>query len=161
MFWKKIFLNRMMEFQVKFCHYSGLRLWRTGILFSTKSKCHNSKFHISWMCRSCFYDLKVHFWWPNKSLFWCKSSLNTLYTYNPLMMSQKDAPKKHPPPGCFLEGWKFLFKLLGTSCLISSCSNRRKCFLENHHRGMMPGNSNQLYATFLRSIHGCFLLWHH
>jgi hypothetical protein len=30
----------MMEFQVKFCHHSGLRLWRTGMLFSTKSKGH-------------------------------------------------------------------------------------------------------------------------
>ena len=82
LFWcfeKNIFLNRMMEFQVKFCHHSGLRPWRTGMLFSTKSKGHKSKFPISWLCRSCFYDLKVHFWWPNRRLFWCKSSLNTLY----------------------------------------------------------------------------------
>ena len=79
MFWKKIFLKRMMEFQVKFCHHSGLRLWRTGMLFSTKSKVHKSKFRISWMYRCSFYDLKVHFWWPNKHLFWFKSSSNTLY----------------------------------------------------------------------------------
>ena len=25
-----------------------------------------SKVHISWMYRSCFYELKVYFWWPNK-----------------------------------------------------------------------------------------------
>ena len=37
-----------------------------------------SKFRISWMYRYHFYDLKVHFWWPNKRLFWCRSSLNTL-----------------------------------------------------------------------------------
>ena len=51
-FWcfeKKIFLNRMMEFQVKFCHLSRLGLWRTEMLFSTKSKDHKSKFRISWM----------------------------------------------------------------------------------------------------------------
>ena len=78
-FWKNKILDRMMEFQVKFCYHSGLRLWRTGMLFSTKSKGHKSKFRISWMCRYCFYDLKVLFWWPNKHLFWCKSSLNTLY----------------------------------------------------------------------------------
>ena len=29
-----------------------------------------------------FYDLKVHFWWPNKRFFWLKSSLNTLYDEN-------------------------------------------------------------------------------
>ena len=83
LFWcfeKKISLNRIMKFQVKFCQHSGLRPWRTGMLFSTKSKGHKSKFRISWMCRYCFYDLKVLFWWPNKHLFWCKSSLNTLYT---------------------------------------------------------------------------------
>ena len=79
MFWKKIFLNRMMEFQVKFCHHSGLRLWRTGMLFSTKSKCHKSNVRISWMYRYSFYDLKVHFWWPNKCLLSRISSLNTLY----------------------------------------------------------------------------------
>ena len=62
-----------MEFQVKFCHHSGLRLWRTGMLFSTKSKCHKSKFRISWMYRYNFYDLKAHSWWPNKCLVWLRS----------------------------------------------------------------------------------------
>jgi hypothetical protein len=62
-----------------FCTHSALRLWRTGMLFSTKSKDHKSKFRISWMCRSCFYDLKVHFWWPNKCLVSLRSSWNTLY----------------------------------------------------------------------------------
>ena len=66
MFWKKKILNRMMEFQVKFCHHSGLRLWRTGMLFSTKSKGHKSNFRISEMYRYSCYDLKVHFWWPNE-----------------------------------------------------------------------------------------------
>ena len=82
LFWcfeKNIFLNRMMEFQVKFCHHSGLRLWRTGMLFSTKSKGHKSNVRISWMYRYCFYDLKVHFWWPNKHLKCNISSWNTLY----------------------------------------------------------------------------------
>ena len=41
-----------------------------------------SKFRISWMYRYHFYDLKVHFWWPNKRFFWCRSSLNTLYLFN-------------------------------------------------------------------------------
>ena len=27
-------INKLMEFQVKFCLHSGLRLWRTEILFS-------------------------------------------------------------------------------------------------------------------------------
>ena len=79
-FEKNIFLKRIMKFQVKFCHHSGLRLWRTGILFSTKSKGHKSKFRISGMYRFCFFDLKVHFWWPNKCLFWGRSSWNTLYS---------------------------------------------------------------------------------
>ena len=34
---------------------------------------------ISWMHRYHFYDLKVHFWWPNKRFFSHISSLNTLY----------------------------------------------------------------------------------
>ena len=35
------------------------------------------------MYRYRFYDLKVHFWWPNKHSFSYKSSLNTLYlTWN-------------------------------------------------------------------------------
>ena len=78
-FWKNKILDRMMEFQVKFCYHSGLRLWRTGMLFSTKFKGHKSKFRFSWMYRYHSYDLKVHFWWPNKRFFWCRSSSNTLY----------------------------------------------------------------------------------
>ena len=69
----------MMKFQVKFCHHSELRLWRTGMLFSTKSKCHKSNVHISQMYRYCFYDLKVHFWWPNKCLFSYRQRWNILY----------------------------------------------------------------------------------
>ena len=82
LFWcfeKKIFLSRMMEFQVKFCHLSELRLWRTGMLFSTKSKCHKSNVRLAWMYRFCFYDSKVHYWWPNKCLKYIISSLNTLF----------------------------------------------------------------------------------
>ena len=51
-----------MDFGHSFCW----RLWRPWMLLSTKSKGHKSNFRISWMYRSCFYDLKVHFWWPNK-----------------------------------------------------------------------------------------------
>ena len=40
-FGKKI-LNRMMKFQVKFCHPLELRLWRTEMLLLTKSKGHKS-----------------------------------------------------------------------------------------------------------------------
>ena len=69
----------MMEYQVKFCHHSGPRLWRTRMLFSTKSKGHKSNVHISWMYRYRFYDLKVHFWWPNKRLFSYIQRWNTLY----------------------------------------------------------------------------------
>ena len=49
------------------------------MLFSTKSKCHKSKFRISWMYRYSLYDLKVHFWCPNKCLVSLRSSWNTLY----------------------------------------------------------------------------------
>ena len=38
-----------------------------------------SKFRISWMYRYHFYDLKVHFWWPNKHFIWLRSSSKTLY----------------------------------------------------------------------------------
>ena len=62
-----------------FCTHSGLRLWRTGMLFSTKSKGHKSNVRISWMYRYRFYDLKVHFWWPNKRLKCNISSWHTLY----------------------------------------------------------------------------------
>ena len=58
---------------------SGLRLWRTGMLIATKSKCHKSNVRTSWMYRYSFYDLKIHFWWPNKCLLSRISSLNTLY----------------------------------------------------------------------------------
>ena len=84
LFWcfeKKIFLSRMMEFQVKSCHHSELRLWRTGMLFSTKSKCHISNFHISWMYRCCFYDLKVYIWCLISGLKFDKACLNTLYVH--------------------------------------------------------------------------------
>ena len=84
LFWcfeKKIFLNRMMEFQVKFCLHSGLRLWRTGMLFSTKSKGLKSNFRISWMYRYHFCDLKVQFWWPNKCSKHQVLQLNTLYNF--------------------------------------------------------------------------------
>ena len=63
LFWcfeKRIFLNRMMEYQVKFCHRSGLRLWRTGMLFLTKSNGHKSNVRISSMYRYRYYKLKVH-----------------------------------------------------------------------------------------------------
>ena len=39
----------------------------------------NLKKKISWMYRYHFYDLKVHFWWPNKRFVWLKASLKTLY----------------------------------------------------------------------------------
>ena len=39
------------------------------------------------MYKFCFYDLKVHFWWPNKCLKYNISSLNTLYDYNILLIS--------------------------------------------------------------------------
>ena len=68
-------IHYFMDFWHSFCW----RLWRPWMLLSTKSKGHKSKFRISWMYRSCFHGLKVHFWWPNKHLIWCKSSLNTLY----------------------------------------------------------------------------------
>ena len=31
------------------------------------------------MYKYCFYDLKVHFWWPNKCLFSYRQRWNTLY----------------------------------------------------------------------------------
>ena len=58
---------------------SDLRLWRTGMLFSTKFKCHKSNFHISWMYRYHFYGLKVYFWCPISGLKFDNSCLNTLY----------------------------------------------------------------------------------
>ena len=126
LFWcfeKKIFLSRMMEFQVKFCYHSELRLWRTGMLLSTKSKCPKSNVHISWMYRYRFYDLKVHFWWPNKCLFSYKPSLNTLYS-----IFQKNNEKIYE----FLlqkfidsniwsgrrSGWRLLFHFREKRCII-------------------------------------------
>ena len=58
---------------------TGLRLWRTRMLFLTKFKCHKSKFRISWMYRYSLYGLKVHFWWLNECLVSLRSSWNTLY----------------------------------------------------------------------------------
>ena len=37
-----------MEFQVKFCHSSEPRLWRTGMLLFTKFKGHKSNVHCQW-----------------------------------------------------------------------------------------------------------------
>ena len=45
----------------------------------TKSKGHKSNFHISQMYRLCFYNLKVHFWWPNKCSKHQVLRSNTLY----------------------------------------------------------------------------------
>ena len=55
------------------------RLWRPWMLHSTKFKGHMSNFRISGMYRFCFYDLYVHFWWPNKSSKHQVLSVNTLY----------------------------------------------------------------------------------
>ena len=38
-----------------------------------------SNVRISWMHRYRFYDLKAHFWWPNKRLFSYNQRWNTLY----------------------------------------------------------------------------------
>ena len=54
-------IHNFMDFWHSFCW----RLWRPWMLLSTKSKGHKSNVRISWMYRSCFYDLKMHFWWPN------------------------------------------------------------------------------------------------
>ena len=62
-----------------FWHSFCWRLWRPWMLLSTISKGHKSNLCISWMYRSCFYELEVHFWWPNKCLKYIISSLNTLY----------------------------------------------------------------------------------
>ena len=43
-----------------------------------KKKLFRSNLWISWMYRYHFYDLKEHFWWPNKCLKYIISSLNTL-----------------------------------------------------------------------------------
>jgi hypothetical protein len=68
-FWclEKKNLNRMMEFQMKFCHHSELRLWRTEMLLLTKSKGHNSNGHCQWTYRYLFYSLKFHFERPSKA----------------------------------------------------------------------------------------------
>ena len=69
---------------MKFSHYSGLRLWRTGVLFSTKSKCHKSNFRTSGIYRYPHHNLKAVFSWPPRSSKWCKSIRKTLYTYGEL-----------------------------------------------------------------------------
>ena len=51
------------------------------MLLSTKSKGHKSNVRISLLYRFCFFDLKVHFWWPNKCLNYIVSSSNTLHNY--------------------------------------------------------------------------------
>ena len=51
------------------------------MLLSNKSKGYKSNVRISWMYRYRFYDLKVHFWWPNKRLFSYNQRWNTLYNF--------------------------------------------------------------------------------
>ena len=63
------------------------RPWRPWMLLSTKLKGHKSNFRISEMYRFCFYDLKVHFWWPNKSSKHQVLSVNTLYVGCPTSYS--------------------------------------------------------------------------
>ena len=70
------------QYLMIFCHSCCRRLWRPWMVLSTKSNGHKSNVRISWMYRSCFYDLKVHFWWSNKCLLSRISSLNTLYFKN-------------------------------------------------------------------------------
>ena len=63
MFFLKKFLNRMMEFQAKFCHPSELRLWRTGVLLSTNSKGHKSNAIIwgtYWMPKKFFEFMRTY-----------------------------------------------------------------------------------------------------
>ena len=70
-------IHYFMDFWHSFCW----RPWRPWMLLSTKFKGHKSNFRISGMYRFCFYDLKVHFWWPNKSSKHQVLSVNTLYIY--------------------------------------------------------------------------------
>ena len=58
-----------LSFAYIFCTHWGLRLWRTGMLFPTKSKYDKSNVCISGMYRYNFYEFEVHFWWPNKRFF--------------------------------------------------------------------------------------------
>ena len=57
----------------KECDHRNMKVGKLSIFLSNV--------HISWMHRYHFYDLKVHFWWPNKRFFSDSLSLNTLYEY--------------------------------------------------------------------------------
>ena len=75
------------------------RLWRPWMLLSTKSKGHKSNFRISGMYRFCFYDLNVHFWWPDKCSKHQILRLNTLY------INSMDALHAHM---WYIHQWTFL-----------------------------------------------------
>ena len=60
------------------CYFSfwgckGQEGWKKNL-----KKLIRSKSRISWMYRCHFYDLKVHFWWPNKLFIWGRLSWKTL-----------------------------------------------------------------------------------
>ena len=73
-------------FHIKFCHPSELRLWRTGMLISTKSKGQCSNVHCQWTYR---HILSCTFWLQRP----CKCYLDyhvlspmTLYILMPLYL---------------------------------------------------------------------------
>ena len=80
-----------------FLNLSFLRSWRPRGLNFWIFFLIRSNVRISWMYRYHFYDLKVHFWWPNKRSKYIISSLNTLYKnqnrrrwFRPIMVKLKN-----------------------------------------------------------------------
>ena len=95
-----------------------------------------SKFPISWMYRYHFYDLKVHFWWPNKHFIWGRSSWKTLYydkTYrlskhNGVEVFIKSGLNFHPPAIS-----QYIFQIFNINEKLNNMSwNRRN--IENQTR---------------------------
>ena len=80
-----------MEFQVKFCHHSELRLWRTRMLLLTKSKGHRSNSHYSGFPNYLQTKSNLHISIYQSQIHQVKTRWETLYNLGP--MHVLDNPK--------------------------------------------------------------------
>ena len=107
-------------------------------------------------------------------LLWGFLSSSSYYIYHvhydPLMMSQKEAPRKHPsmlPRKVANMVWisvPLTFVEYDGCFLLCTSSSRRKYPGSTHHYLLMAGNSHQIGNLSRKHawvLPGCFLLWHH
>ena len=130
-----------MEFQVKFCHSSELRLCRTGMLLLTKSKDHKSNVPCQWIHRYLFQSLKLNFKWPFKPL------ISRISLWNTLQVGSLDFWWSF-----YSSSTSFFLALLYQNSLDAS-NLQQKQYLCNFHHVRLMENLSKLSYQYLSTIH--------